>query len=48
VRGPRGLVFVRGVIGYPLAPFVVGEERGGDDENSENAEDDFHGHFRIA
>lgn len=47
-RGPRGQVFVCGVIGYPLTPFVVGVERGSDDEDGKNTEDDFHGHFRIA
>ena len=34
--------------GDPLAPFVVGEEGRGDDENGENAEENFHSVFRIA
>jgi hypothetical protein len=34
--------------GHPLTPFVVGEERGGNDKDDENTEDDFHGIFRIA
>lgn len=33
---------------HPLAPFVVGEEGGGDDEEGENAEEDLHSVFRIA
>jgi hypothetical protein len=36
------------VVSYPLTPFVVGEEAGGDDEDGENAEEDFHGVLRIA
>jgi hypothetical protein len=31
-----------------LTPFVVGKEGGGDNEDGENAEEDFHGAFRIA
>jgi len=31
-----------------LAPFVVGKEGGGDEEDSEDAEEDFHGVYRIA
>ncbi len=34
--------------GNPLAPFVVGEEGGGDEEDGEDAEEDLHGVFRIA
>jgi hypothetical protein len=47
-RGSRSLVFARPVIGHPLAPFVVGKEGGGDEEDSEDAEEDFHGVYRIA
>jgi hypothetical protein len=32
----------------PLTPFVVGEEGCGDGEDNEDAEEDFHGSFRIA
>jgi hypothetical protein len=31
-----------------LAPFVVGEERNSDDEYGEDAQENFHGVFRIA
>jgi hypothetical protein len=31
-----------------LAPFVVGDKGGGDDEDSENAEKNLHSVFRIA
>ncbi len=31
----------------PPTPFVIGKERGGDDDNGENAEKDFHGVFII-
>jgi hypothetical protein len=33
---------------HPLTPFVVGDEGGGNDKNSENAEEYLHGIFRIA
>jgi len=36
------------VISDPLAPFVVGEEGGGDGESDEDAEEDLHGILRIA
>jgi hypothetical protein len=29
-QGPRGQVFVRGVVSHPLPPFVVGHKRGRD------------------
>ena len=34
--------------GDPAAPFVVGDEGGGDKEDGEDAEEDLHGLFRIA
>ncbi len=34
--------------GHPLAPFVVGEDGAGEDEDDEGAEEDLHGVLRIA
>ncbi len=33
---------------HPLTPFVVGDKGGGNEKNSENAEEYLHGIFRIA
>jgi hypothetical protein len=33
---------------HPLAPFVVGDKGGSDDEDSEDAEKNLHSVFRIA
>jgi hypothetical protein len=33
---------------YPLPPFVISDEQGGDEEDGENAEEDLHGLSRIA
>ena len=34
--------------GDPLTPFVVGVEGGGDEEDGEDGEGEFHGGYRIA
>jgi hypothetical protein len=34
--------------GHPLAPFVVGQDGGGDHDEDDDAEENFHGAFRIA
>jgi len=34
--------------GDPLTPFVVGVEGGGDEEDGEDGEGEFHGEYRIA
>src|ERR1035438_824675 len=46
--GAAGLLAVAAAGGDPLAPFVVGDERGGYEDDGEDAEEDFHGWFRIA
>ena len=46
--GGAGLLAIAAAGGDPLAPFVVGDERGGYEDDGENAEEDFHGWFRIA
>jgi hypothetical protein len=46
--GKLQLLAVAAAVGHPLTPFVVGKEGGGDNEDGENAEEDFHGAFRIA
>ena len=47
-RKAGGLLAVAAAGGHPLAPFVVSEKTGGDGEDSEDAEEDLHGVFRIA
>jgi hypothetical protein len=40
------LLPVAAASGHPLTPFVVGEHRSGDNEDSENAEENLHGESR--
>ena len=40
----KGLLAVAAAGGHPLTPFVVADQRGGDYEDSEDAEKSLHGH----
>jgi hypothetical protein len=42
------LLAVAAACGHPLAPFEVGEKRGGQEENAAGDKDDLHDEFRIA
>jgi len=48
VTGEMELLAVALAGGDPLTPFVVGVEGGGDEEDGEDGEGEFHGGYRIA